>query len=354
MKKWGFIRVNPSDYVIVFQKGKIVKEGRGLSFFKWMSTQYVIIPALVSNIPFIADRVTIENQGVEVSGFAIWKIDNPSKAYLHFNFSDETNPAEKISLFLREVVESAIRHMVANMTIEDVLRKRGTIILQLKNELEYISTQWGIAIETIEIKNVKILSSQLFSNMQDKYRNAIRMESETSTLKTEQEITEQRLMQKGKLGLLEQESKRLESERKKEMDTLLLKQKSELIRLNIDEAKNEKMLQIDNELELYEKQEDNKRKTAELQLETILAEKELEKAKLEIEMTKKETEMTFKKMDIDIEREKIKLLNIEDTQKILYKNLPEIAQAFKINELNIGTDDIHKFIDAVSKKFISK
>jgi flotillin len=354
MKNFGYIRVNPSDYVIVFQNGKIIKEGRGLSFFKRRSIQYVIIPAMVSNITFTADQVTIENQGVEVSGFAIWKIGEPSKIYLHFNFSKENNPAEKISAFLRDVVESAIRHMVANMTIEDVLRKRGSIILQLKKELEYISNQWGIIIETIEIKNVKILSSQLFSNMQAKYRNAIRTESETSTLKTEQEITEQRLLQKEKLGLLEQESKRAELERKKEMDTLVLKQNSELSRLNIDDEKNEKMVQMANDLELYAKQEDNKRKMAALQLETIQAQESLERLKAEIELIKKQTEIDFKKLDISIEHDIMELSNLEDTQKILFRKLPEIAAALKISTLSLGTDDIHKLIDSIMKKLNAK
>ena len=83
--------------------------------------------------------------------------------------------------------------MVANMSIEEVLRKRGTIILQLKKELEYISEEWGIAIETIEIKNVRILSKTLFDNMQAKYRNALILESETSTLETQKEIEEKRI-----------------------------------------------------------------------------------------------------------------------------------------------------------------
>jgi hypothetical protein len=44
---------------------------------------------------------------------------------------------------LQDVVESAIRHQVASMTIDDTLRKRGSIIRQLKDEMAYVAGLWG-------------------------------------------------------------------------------------------------------------------------------------------------------------------------------------------------------------------
>ena len=74
---------------------------------------------------------------------------------------------------LQDVLESAIRHQVARMTIDDALRKRGSIILQLKDEMAYVAGLWGIAVETVEIKSVRILSRQLFENLQAPFRNAL-------------------------------------------------------------------------------------------------------------------------------------------------------------------------------------
>ena len=112
---------------------------------------------------------------MEVSGFAIWKISDPAKASVNFDFVEPSNSLQTITTHLKDVVESAIRHQVANMTMEDVLRKRGTIILRLKGELAYIADQWGLTIETIEIKNVQIMSEQLFENMQAKFRDQVRL-----------------------------------------------------------------------------------------------------------------------------------------------------------------------------------
>ena len=217
MGNYRFVTVNPSDYAIVFKKGNIIKEGRGFRFFCTPRIQYVIIPGNVKNITFAADQISRENQGVEVSGFAIWKVGDPKKIYQHFDFKQDIETMEQVSEFLKDVVESAIRHMVANMTIEEVLRKRGTIILQLKKELEYITEQWGIIVETIEIKNVRILSKTLFDNMQAKFRNAVRLEAETNSIETEKQIEEQRIQVGDETKIIRQKSELADRERKKQL-----------------------------------------------------------------------------------------------------------------------------------------
>ena len=89
------------------------------------------------------------------------------------------------------------------MTIEDVLRKRGTIILQLKSELAYIAGEWGLIVETVEIRNVRVLSDQLFKQMQAPFRDRMRLESEASALETEKSLAEKRFTQKEQIALQE-------------------------------------------------------------------------------------------------------------------------------------------------------
>src|SRR5438067_2692364 len=162
MKKFGYVIARPSEFIIHQRFGKIRRQGRGISFFCLpVVDRYYRIPSTTHALGFAADQITAENQGVEVSGFAIWKISDPAKASVNFDFVEPSNSLQTITTHLKDVVESAIRHQVANMTMEDVLRKRGTIILRLKGELAYIADQWGLTIETIEIKNVQIMSEQL-------------------------------------------------------------------------------------------------------------------------------------------------------------------------------------------------
>ena len=221
MTAFGYIVANPAEFLIHQRFGKIRHQGRGISVFCLpVIDRYYRIPSSTHGLAFAADQITAENQGVEVSGFAIWKISDPEKTSQNFDFTDVNQAVHTIAVNLKDVVESAIRHQVAKMTIEDVLRKRGSIILQLKQELAYIAAQWGLTIETIEIKNVRIMSAQLFANMQARFRDEVRLTSETSGLETEREIAERRAAQREQLAVTEQEFKRKESERKAELDAM--------------------------------------------------------------------------------------------------------------------------------------
>ena len=144
-RRMGYVAVRPSDYVVHSRRGRVIRQGMGRSFFYLPATdRFCILPCTNNSIGFCADQITRENQGVEVTGFAIWKIAHPEATWLRFDFDGERDPIEAIGQYLKDVVEVAIRHQVANMSIEDVLRKRATIILELKRELAYITGQWGL------------------------------------------------------------------------------------------------------------------------------------------------------------------------------------------------------------------
>ena len=206
-RRFGYIVAGPSEFAIHRRRGRTRKMGAGISFLCLpLIDRYYLIPSSAQSLGFTADQITAENQGVEVAGFAVWKIDNPEKASANFDFADRALALTSIGESLRHVVESAIRHQVANMNIDDVLRKRGTIILQLKKELAYMAGQWGLLIETVEIRNVRVLSEQLFKHMQAPFRDKMRLESETSAMETEQRLVEKRLTHREQVALQSENS----------------------------------------------------------------------------------------------------------------------------------------------------
>ena len=128
-RRIGYIVAGPSEFAIHRRGGRTRRMGLGISFVCLpLIDSYFFIPSSAQNLNFAADQITSENQGVEVAGFAVWKIDDPQRVSSNFDFSDSTSALVSIGESLRNVVESAIRHQVANMTIDDVLRKRGSII----------------------------------------------------------------------------------------------------------------------------------------------------------------------------------------------------------------------------------
>ncbi len=387
MGRFGMLNISPSDYVIIFKNGKIAKEGRGLSFFCYPWTQYVIIPSGITTIPFVADQITNENQGVEVAGFAIWKIKEPNKTYLHFDFFAGNNPVELINKSLKDVVESAIRHMVANMSIENVLRKRGTIILQLKQELEYICDQWGISIDTIEIKDVKILSKALFSNMQATFRNKIRLESETSSMLTEQEITTKKLHHEEQMSIAKQANRLRETERQTkqkqtemgqrekleslglEKDLRIKKQEeqqkveldinrqtnklkeierhSKIQQTEITQKEKTDSLRLEKELEIQKIEEAHKVELYETKLASFASEKQMLDTKTELDNIRKESWANLERISHDVNRERISADNTQDAKLMLYKQLPTIIKSLKIDNLSIGEDRLLEIVKEI-------
>ena len=338
MTRFGYLRPRPSEFVIRLRKGAIVSQKQGLGFFCFPWDQYCIIPSEVSTISFSADQITKENQGIQVDGFAIWKVTQPEKTYLYFDFDLPSQAIAKIDQYLKEVVISAIRHQVASMKIEEVLRKRGSIILQLKQELSYITERWGLEIETIEIKNVFIMSEQLFSNMQATYRDAIRMESELSALKVEQEIAENRLEQQEKIALREQEFQQRDLERKADTEARALQQNAKI-----------ELLKMQHDLAVFRQDQETLRQRSALELDTLAAGQPLNAARAAAEVEGKRHEIELAEADLRLVAERIAATNTEDAVHLLYGKLPEIAAALDINEVNLSPDTLDRLLSGLVK-----
>jgi flotillin len=266
-----------------------------------------LIPSSAQNIAFAADQITAENQGVEVAGFAIWKIADPEKAMACFDFSVCAAAMAAINESLRNVVESAIRHQVANMTIEEVLRKRGTIILQLKNELAYIAGEWGLLIETIEIRNVKVLSKQLFAQMQAAFREKMRLESESNVLVTEKQLAERRLAQNEEMALKEQEFARRELERRSEAERLKIAAEARLQGLRLDQ-----------------------------QRELLSREQSLHTAQAALEIERQRHKAALAAIEDESRRRHIETANLEDPSLALVRQMPAALGALKVHELHLS------------------
>ena len=96
---------------------------RGASAFCLPSIDRCVrVPCTAHQIEFIADQITAENQGIVVEGFAVWKVNDPVKTCASFDFSDPAAAISGVGNVLRGVVESATRHQVATMRLEDVVR----------------------------------------------------------------------------------------------------------------------------------------------------------------------------------------------------------------------------------------
>ncbi|MDY7229679.1 SPFH domain-containing protein [Hyalangium rubrum] len=183
MKKWGLITARPSEFLIHMRRGRVREvSGQGASCFKLPGDAVAIVPTSVQRLQFTADQVTSEKVGVQVTGLAVYRIVDPLVAFRMLNFSFPERASEKLQELLREMFVGAARRLVANLSVEECLtRRKEGIAEELMREIAPVvsgrgrlddktDSGWGVVLDTIEIQDVRVLSSTVFENMQARYR----------------------------------------------------------------------------------------------------------------------------------------------------------------------------------------
>jgi len=346
-KSLGLVTASPAQFLVHQRLGRTRFLGRGVSVFTlpWID-RYWLIPSSVQSVSFCADQITAENQGVEISGFAIWNIQKPEKAVEAVDFNDPAKAVERIGGHLREVVESAIRHQVANLSLEDTLRKRGSIIERLRQEISDVADRWGLGIATVEIKTVRIMSEQTFENLQAKYRNGIRLESEKSDLETEEVIARENARVREQAAKRDTEFKKAEAERAEMLKRSEIERDTELAKLRSNKATEAELARLDAQLTLLRGREENRRDAAAPEHALLDMEQALTGRQFELDQVRASNRQAIAGLEDAIERTKIATANTRDTSRILVENLPSMLAGIKVGEMHLGEPVL---IDAISR-----
>ncbi len=204
VKRWGFLSAKPSEFLIRMRGGQVLTAAQGAACFKFPWDSVAIVPTTIQRLHFTADQVTSEKVGVQVTGLAVYRIAEPLIAFRMLNFSYPERASEKLERMLAEMFVGAVRRLVANLSVEQCLTKRKEgLATELMREIapvvsgsgrneDHTQKGWGVVIDTIEIQDVRVLSQQVFANMQARYRQ------EQERVAREAELHKERALQQGK------------------------------------------------------------------------------------------------------------------------------------------------------------
>ncbi len=88
MLGFKFAKFQPTDYVLQYKGGKLVREGIGQSFFYFAPTSSLVrVPVASVDVPFIFLEVTTDFQEVTVQGQLTYRIADPAKVARLMDFS---------------------------------------------------------------------------------------------------------------------------------------------------------------------------------------------------------------------------------------------------------------------------
>jgi hypothetical protein len=193
---WGRVTARPHEHLVHLRNGRVVSHVQGGSAWLWPGDTVALIDTAVHRLRFVADQVTREKTGVSVAGLAVFRVVQPLVAY---RMLDLDQPGA-IDAILEEMFTGATRRLVANLTLEECLtRRKDALAAELMAEIAPVvsgrgapeddaAAGWGIAIDTIEIQDVRVLSAEVFERLQAPYREGLALEA----LAAEAEVARER------------------------------------------------------------------------------------------------------------------------------------------------------------------
>jgi regulator of protease activity HflC (stomatin/prohibitin superfamily) len=275
-----------NEYVIHFRRGKVKRAGTGGTVVLWpVFDEVIVIPTTVQQTLLEAREkvVSYEYQDVALTAFVYWRVTNPEVSYSKVSW----NPARSdyVEKAIKNATEAIIRTTCANMKIEQIIRNRVEIIKNVTSELHHLAGDWGITVESVEIRDVEVLDARLKDNLEAVKKIEEAQTAQLRQAEMEESVQLRNLDVRRRTGEEDQNVKlTIESKAKeREIQIASLEQKRAVINAETQrkqkqiEAEAEKYLQITQEVGV---EVERIRQQAEARKDQLLAEAEGEAAKI--------------------------------------------------------------------------
>ncbi len=152
-----FIKVEPTDFVLQYKKGTVVREGAGLSFFYFgPSTSLVRVPVGSIDVPFIFEEVTADFQEVTIQGQLTFRISDPKRLSKLMNFTLAANGREYASDDPKKLPQRLINHAqvltrasLKSLRLREALGRSDVLVASLRKGLQTAETIEALVIEVL-------------------------------------------------------------------------------------------------------------------------------------------------------------------------------------------------------------
>ena len=331
-----YVLSQPNEWMIVLNNGKIKAMGVGITSRVSYFDSCVKFPSKIHKVHFNAQQVTQEMQGIEVSGVILWSInpkdDLPLKAVKYLGKDLTYLDAKTAKDNLAEMCSAIVQHNIANSTIEEILKQRDMLRDSISKGISSVIEGWGCLIESVEITDVKILSSKLFKNLQMQYREEQRKKAELINMNTEKQLKERRLVNnlKREIQNLQDQTETEISKNKQKMKVSSENLKMYVKQQQIDLEKTQKSREmkkkmLHNEMEVTKRQNEESAKLSLLQEKIKTAE--------DLQRREKELRKKVRTEKAEAAKREIKLLESQYNNKKLREDAAIKEKMTKTNEL---------------------
>ncbi|MEX2681957.1 MAG: SPFH domain-containing protein [Candidatus Sigynarchaeota archaeon] len=237
-----------NEFVIHLRNGKVKTAGLGGKLFKLpLIDDVIVIPTTTQQTSLEARQnlVSRELQDISLEAYLYWRVIKPDVAYTAVSW--EPRSSNYVEHVLRNATEAIIRTTCANMELETIIRERMDIIKAIADRLHDLVADWGITIESIEIKEVHIIDETLKRNMEQLKKSIAEQQARIAKAKAEEIARTQELQVNQKIGIQEEEMRQLIELKSKEREIAVVNQERERIKIEADAARQQKVITAEGE-----------------------------------------------------------------------------------------------------------
>lgn len=208
----GYFKAEPTDYVIEYRAGRLVRQGPGLAFWypKW-STSIAVVPMNTVDANFVFQETSANFQSVTVQGQVTYRIVEPPKMarILNFTVDPETHrplseDPEKLSRRVVNAIQLQMRALISARPLAEALATSDALageVLALAR-LDPLVVSMGVEILGVHLASLKP-TPELSKALEAEYREALQRRADeaiyarrAAAVEQERKISEEELASK--------------------------------------------------------------------------------------------------------------------------------------------------------------
>lgn len=159
-----YIKVQPTTYLLQYQKGRLTREGVGLAFFYYEPiTSLIAVPTASAEVPFIFEETSADFQKVTIQGQITYRVVEPKKLATLMNFTLAPNghhyvsdDPEKLPQRLINIVNVLARAHIQSLPLRRAIRESDALVEVLRPKLVASPEIGALGLETLGLSVLAI------------------------------------------------------------------------------------------------------------------------------------------------------------------------------------------------------
>ncbi len=146
----GLRVINQYERGVVFRLGKVQSDVKqpGLRVIIPFIDRMVKVSMQIVTLPVDSQKIiTKDNVSIDVSAVAYYQVADPIKSVVEI---------QSVVNAIYQIAQTTIRNIVGQSPLDDILSQTTAINEKIKDVLESATSQWGILVSTVEVKDIQL------------------------------------------------------------------------------------------------------------------------------------------------------------------------------------------------------